>query len=63
MRVILPDGTDVTTVDATPIASHNGEFTVLSQRVISGVVVQHVDYGSVDRDAFKATAPLPASLP
>jgi hypothetical protein len=52
IRVILPDGTDLTTVDATPSASHNREFTIVSQRVINGVVAQHVDYGTVDRDAF-----------
>jgi hypothetical protein len=52
IRVILSDGTDHTTVDATPTASHGGEYTVVSERIINGVVVEHVDYGTVDGEAF-----------
>jgi hypothetical protein len=50
--VILPDGTDHTSVDATPTASHGGEYTVVSERIINGVVVEHVDYGTVDGESF-----------
>jgi hypothetical protein len=53
IEVFLPDPSDHATLHATPIATHRGEYTVVDERDIRGVNVQHVQYpGGLAAEAF-----------
>ncbi len=46
IRVIFPDGTDTLTINASPHERRPGDYVVVGERVIEGVVVQSIRFVS-----------------